>query len=730
MDISVAQKIARRFATLPPEQQRAVYEKLQEQGLSMAQLPILPIEGRRDRTPLSPAQQRQWFLWQLDKASTAYHLMGGLVLQGVVDVNALKASFSTLVQRHESLRTVFRATADGLAEQVIAAHAALEVAVHDLSELPTEQREAQALACARLLTDQPFDLERGPLLRVALLKLAPHEHRLVVVMHHIVSDGWSMQLFVDEFATCYRAFSRGDQVQLPELAIQYADYAVWQRQWLQAGERARQLAYWQAQLGDEHPVLALPADHPRHPQGRYRAARHRVSLPPALCDHLRRNAQAQGATVFMQLLAALHALLHRHTAQRDIRIGVPIANRQRVETEGVIGFFVNTQVLRAQVQPRQPFSELLEQVKTAALGAQAHQDLPFEQLVEALQPERSLGHHPLFQVMFNHVRQDRRALEQLPGLQVSDWELTEQAAQFELSVDTLEQADGRIDATFHYAAELFEPATIERLAQHYLRLLQQMCEQPQQAIGDAALLDDQEQQLLQQWSQGETAPPLHQTVHQPVHRQIEQQVRRTPEAIALVYGNQQLSYAELNRRANRLAHRLIELGVGPEVRVGLALERSVEMVVALLAVLKAGGAYVPLDPDYPAERLQWMVQDSGIALLLTQQHVHARLRLPAALQVVEVDSEPLQQQPEHDPQVALHGEHLAYVIYTSGSTGRPKGAANRHSALDNRLAWMQRAYRLGPHDVVLQKTPYGFDVSVWEFFWPLIVGARLTVAAP
>ncbi|MCM5681089.1 amino acid adenylation domain-containing protein [Schlegelella sp. S2-27] len=665
----------------------------------------------------------------MDRGSTAYHLCGGLVLEGEVDVGALEASFHGVVRRHESLRTVFRATGDGLAEQVMRPDAQLQVARHDLSGLAGGQREARALELARELSEQPFDLEGGPLLRVALLQLQPQEHRLVVVMHHIVSDGWSMQLFVDEFAACYRALCRGEPVRLAELPIQYADYAVWQRQWLQAGERERQLGYWRGQLGQEHPVLALPSDQPRHPQGRYRGARHRVSLPQPLCEQLRRSARGEGVTVFMLLLSGLHALLHRYTGQRDIRIGVPIANRQRVETEGVIGFFVNTQVLRAQLQPRQSLGQLLEQVREAALGAQAHQDLPFEQLVEALQPERSLGHHPLFQVMFNHVRQDRRALEQLPGLQIRDWELGEQAAQFELSVDTLEQADGRIEATFHYAAELFEPATIERLAQHYLRLVQQLCERPQQAIGDVVLLDAPEQALLQQWGQGGPAP----APAQPVHRLIEQQVQRTPGAMAVVYGDEQLSYAELNRRANRLAHRLIGLGVGPEVRVGLALERSVEMVVALLAVLKAGGAYVPLDPQYPAERLQWMVHDSGVALLLTQAGLRGQLQLPPQLRVLEIDREPLHEQPRQDlqnPNPLLHGEHLAYVIYTSGSTGRPKGIAIPHHALASHTQVAIGYFGLTPDDRMLLFSTINFDGFVEQLFPPLCAGAGIVLRGP
>ncbi|WP_460428961.1 AMP-binding protein, partial [Azotobacter armeniacus] len=382
--------------------------------------------------------------------------------------------------------------------------------------------------------------------------------------------------------------------------------------------------------------------------------------------------------------------------------------------------------LRNVVHGRMGLGEVLAQARAAALGAQAHQDLPFEQLVEALQPERGLGLNPLFQVMFNHQRGDYRALRQLPGLELEDYALDDQAAQFELTLDTREHSDGQVRASFSYAVELFEAQTIERLAGHYLAVLRALAERPELALGDVELLSEAEQAQLRQWGEN----PQRYPDAGPIHRLFERQVRERPQATALVFDDEELSYAELNRRANRLAHRLIALGVAPETKVGIAVERSVEMVVGLLAILKAGGAYVPLDPDYPAERLGYMVEDSGIGLLLTQRHVRERITGSRSLTTLELDRLDLDGEPEHDPPIEPHGDNLAYVIYTSGSTGRPKGAANRHRSLYNRLVWMQDAYRLGDADTVLQKTPFGFDVSVWEFFWPLMVGARLVVANP
>ncbi|SET73699.1 HxxPF-repeated domain-containing protein, partial [Nitrosospira multiformis] len=605
--------------------------------------------------------------------STAYHLSGGLRLTGRLDIEALRWSFAALGRRHESLRTIFRANAEGLAEQIIEDEPRLEIPLTDFSGLPLEQARAQAGEEAGRIAGTPFDLTQGPLLRVALIRIAAEEHLLVVVMHHIISDAWSNRIVIDEFAAHYRARvqreGQGQESSLPALPIQYADYAIWQRNWLEAGEKERQLAYWRSQLGEEHPVLQLPTDHPRSSKASYRAARHTFTLPAGLATRLQRQAQSQGATLFMALLSGFQGLLYRYTGQRDIRVGVPIANRHRAEIENIVGFFVNTQVLRALMDGRMSLHTVLDQTREAALGAQTHQDLPFERLVEALQPERNLNQNPLFQVMYNHLREDYRALEQLPGLTVENHELSEQAAQFELTLDTVEQPDGRLEATFTYAAELFEPATIGRLGDHYLHLLEQLAEHPQQSLGDIDILSEAERAQLKAWGINEQRYEN----AEPVHKLIERQAEERSGAVALVFGDVELSYGELNRRANRLAHRLIRLGVGPEVKVGIAVERSIDMVVGLLAILKAGGAYVPLDPEYPQERLAYMAEDSAIGLLLTQSRIRSRIPHSGQHPVLELDRLDLEEESDSNPQAALHRHNLAYVIYTSGSTGKPKG---------------------------------------------------------
>src|SRR5688500_5391610 len=639
------QDIAERFAALAPEKQKEFLSALKKRGFDFSLLPIIP-QKTGNRRALSYAQQRHWFLWQLEPLSTAYHLSGGLRLTGRLDIEALRWSFGVLGRRHESLRTVFKANAEGLSEQIIEDEPRLEIPLTDCSGLSLEQARAQAGEEASRIAGTHFDLTQGPLLRLALICIAPEEHLLVVVMHHIISDAWSNRIVIDEFAAHYRARvqqeGEGQEPSLPALPIQYADYASWQRNWLEAGEKERQLTYWRSQLGEEHPVLQLPTDHPRPSAANYRAARHTFVLPAALVARLQRQAQSQGATLFMALLAGFQALLQRYTGQDDIRVGVPIANRHRVEIENIVGFFINTQVLRNRIDGRMPLRAILDQAREAALGAQTHQDLPFEQLVEALQPERNLNQNPLFQVMYNHLREDYRALEQLPGLMVENHELSEQAAQFELTLDTVEQPDGRLEATFTYAAELFEPATIARLGGHYLHLLEQLAGHPECSLGDIDLLSEAERAQLRVW--GVNDQRYGNT--EPVHRLIERQVEAQPKAVALIFGDVELSYDELNRRANRLAHRLMRLGVEPETRVGIAVERSIEMVVGLLAILKAGGAYVPLDPEYPRERLACMVEDSAIGLLLTQSHIKSRLPHLAKRQVLELDRLDLTNEPD------------------------------------------------------------------------------------
>ncbi|MBA4143017.1 MAG: amino acid adenylation domain-containing protein [Nitrosospira sp.] len=718
--------LAQRRARLTPEQRARLAQRVARVDTPAQAESAISRREASEPVPLSYAQQRHWFLWQLEPLSTAYHLSGGLRLVGKLDMEALGWSFQSLVERHESLRTVFRADADGLPEQIIEAEPKLDIPIIDLSGLAAGQRTARAHEEASRISVTPFDLTQGPLLRIVLVRISMEEHLLVVVMHHIISDAWSNRIVIDEFAAQYRARIQGQELSLPSLPIQYADYAIWQRNWLEAGEKERQLTYWRSQLGEEHPILQLPTDHPRPSTANYRAARHTFALPAALVARLQRQAQSEGATLFMALLAGFQALLQRYTGQHDIRVGVPIANRHRVEIENIVGFFVNTQVLRNRIDGRMPLKVILDQAREAALGAQTHQDLPFEQLVEALQPERNLNQNPLFQVMYNHLREDYRALEQLPGLVVENHELSEQTAQFELTLDTVEQPDGRLEATFTYAGELFEPTTIRRLGGHYLHLLQQLAEYPERSLGDIDILSEGERAQVRAWGVNERRYPN----AEPVHCLIERQVEARPEAVALIFGDTKLSYAELNRRANRLAHRLIGLGVEPETRVGIAVERSIDMIVGLLAVLKAGGAYVPLDPEYPRERLKYMAADSAISLLLTQSQIRGRIPNPAACEVLELDRLDLAGEPESNPAVSLHGDNLAYVIYTSGSTGKPKGVGLPHHALVEHAQVAIGFFGLSPMDRMLQFSTINFDGFIEQLFPPLCAGAAIVLRGP
>ena len=719
--------LARRFIQLPLEKRRLFLASLREEGVDFRLFPIPAGVEAADRDLLSYAQRRMWLLWQLEPESAAYNLPGAVRLEGPLDQRALAAACTLVVERHPTLRTLFTCAADGEPRQVLGASLpALQQ--ESLEHLPAAEREGEVRARAAAEALAPFDLEQGPLLRWRLLRLEAERHVLLLTLHHIVADGWSMNLLIDELLRGYAALRQGRQPDLAVLPVAYPDFALWQRRWLEAGEGERQLDYWRAQLGDSHPVLALPSDRPRPPLPSHRGERLELELPAELATALRARAKEGEQSLFMWLLASFQILLYRYTGAAEIRVGSPVANRNRQEVEGLIGLFVNTQVLCGRPRTGLNVADFLAEVRQTVLGAQDHQDLPFEQLVEALGVERSLSHGPLFQVLYNHQPQvaDLRALPPVAGLSFAPLEGQGRTTQFDLALDTYEQG-GELRAALTYASDLFERPRIERLARHWLTLLAAMVADPSQALDELPLLTAAERtQQLAGWNATQRVYPL----EQPVPRLFEAQVRRTPEVPALVFGGQRLSYAELNRRANRLAHGLIARGVGPEVLVGVALERSVELVVGLLAILKAGGAYVPLDPDYPRQRLEFLLADSGIRLLLAQSY----LDLPESKTVQRLDLDQagdwLEQQPETDPEVVLDGENLAYVLYTSGSTGQPKGAGNRHRALTNRLCWMQEAYGLDGSDAVLQKTPFSFDVSVWEFFWPLMTGARLVVAAP
>ncbi|YCC52144.1 amino acid adenylation domain-containing protein [Pseudomonas aeruginosa] len=693
---------------------------LKQQGVNLFE--IAPVFKRQDGEPLrlSYAQERQWFLWQLEPESAAYHIPSVLRLRGRLDLDALQRSFDSLVARHETLRTRFRLDGDE-ARQEIAASMALPLDIVALGPL-----EEGALARQVETTiARPFDLERGPLLRVSLLRLAEDDHVLVLVQHHIVSDGWSMQVMVEELVQLYAAYSRGLEVALPALPIQYADYALWQRSWMEAGEKERQLAYWTGLLGGEQPVLELPFDRPRPVRQSHRGAQFILELDIDLSQALRRVAQQEGATAFALLLASFQALLYRYSGQADIRVGVPIANRNRVETERLIGFFVNTQVLKADLDGRMGFDELLAQARQRALEAQAHQDLPFEQLVEALQPERSLSHNPLFQVLFNYQSEARGNGQafRFDELQMESVQFDSRTAQFDLTLDLTDE-EQRFCAVFDYATDLFDASTVERLAGHWRNLLRGIVANPRQRLGELPLLDAPERrQTLSEWNPAQRECAVQGTLQQ----RFEEQVRQRPQAVALILDEQRLSYGELNARANRLAHCLIARGVGADVPVGLALERSLDMLVGLLAILKAGGAYLPLDPAAPEERLAHILDDSGVRLLLTQGHLLERLPRQAGVEVLAIDGLVLDGYAESDPLPTLSADNLAYVIYTSGSTGKPKGTLLTHRNALRLFSATEAWFGFDERDVWTLFHSYAFDFSVWEIFGALLYGGRLVI---
>ncbi|TQI35990.1 amino acid adenylation domain-containing protein [Pseudomonas aeruginosa] len=714
------QALIEKVGSLSPQERKALAVLLKQQGVNLFE--IAPVFKRQDGEPLrlSYAQERQWFLWQLEPESAAYHIPSVLRLRGRLDLDALQRSFDSLVARHETLRTRFRLDGDE-ARQEIAASMALPLDIVALGPL-----EEGALARQVETTiARPFDLERGPLLRVSLLRLAEDDHVLVLVQHHIVSDGWSMQVMVEELVQLYAAYSRGLEVALPALPVQYADYALWQRSWMEAGEKERQLAYWTGLLGGEQPVLELPFDRPRPVRQSHRGAQFILELDIDLSQALRRVAQQEGATAFALLLASFQALLYRYSGQADIRVGVPIANRNRVEIERLIGFFVNTQVLKADLDGRMGFDELLAQARQRALEAQAHQDLPFEQLVEALQPERSLSHNPLFQVLFNYQSEARGNGQafRFDELQMESVQFDSRTAQFDLTLDLTDE-EQRFCAVFDYATDLFDASTVERLAGHWRNLLRGIVANPRQRLGELPLLDAPERrQTLSEWNPAQREYVVQGTLQQ----RFEEQARQRPQAVALILDEQRLSYGELNARANRLAHCLIARGVGADVPVGLALERSLDMLVGLLAILKAGGAYLPLDPAAPEERLAHILDDSGVRLLLTQGHLLERLPRQAGVEVLAIDGLVLDGYAERDPLPKLAEDNLAYVIYTSGSTGKPKGTLLTHRNALRLFSATEAWFGFDERDVWTLFHSYAFDFSVWEIFGALLYGGRLVI---
>ncbi|GAB1537798.1 hypothetical protein NUACC21_04520 [Scytonema sp. NUACC21] len=639
---------------------------------SSALATIQPV-SRTLKLPLSFAQQRLWFLQQLEPESGFYNIHVQVRFEGKLNVTALEYSLNHIISRHEVLRTNF-VVVDGQPVQVIADSKTITLVTVDLQHLELTQRES---TCRQLILEeaaQPFDLTTDSLVRASLFKLTETEHVLLLMMHHMVSDWWSMGVLVNELAAIYQAVYSNVPVALPKLPIQYADFAVWQRQWLQGEELTKQVGYWKEKLADAPALLEMPTDRPRPAIQTYSGATEKFKLSQELCDALTALSQRQGVTLFMTLLAAFQVLLYRYSGQTDICVGTPIANRNRAETEGLFGLFLNTLVLRGNLSGNPSFVDFLSQVRSVALGAYAHQDLPFEQLVEQLQPERSLSHTPLFQVMFVLHNTPMQVL-QLPNLTLSPLELESSTAKFDLNLTLKNTAQGFSENTavglsgfLDYNTDLFDATTIARMAEHYLTLLSAVVANPHQKISELPLLSDREQhQILVEWNDTQLDYPKQLCLHS----LFEQRVEKTPNAVAVVFENKQLTYSQLNAKANQLAHHLLELGVKPEVLVAICVERSIEMLVGLLAILKAGGAYVPLDPIYPPERLAYILENSGAKVLLTQQTV-ANLLPEIHGHIVYLDSFWPSAHSSSNPNIHVCADNLAYAIYTSGSTGRVK----------------------------------------------------------
>ena len=688
--------------------------KRQEAGVETQPICPAPRDGI---LPLSFAQQRLWFLDQLEPNSPFYNLPEALRLTGPLDVTVLEQSLNEIARRHEVLRTTF-VTVDGKPQQVIApaGEVAIAAPVIDLRDLPEAEREAEAIRLAAVEAQTPFDLAHGPLLRARLLRLADDDHVVLLTMHHIIGDEWSSNVMTQEIAILYNAFSAGTPSPLPDLPIQYADFAAWQRSWLQGEVLAAQLAYWKEQLGGSPPLLHLPTDRPRPAVQTYRGAYQSFELPVSLSKALAALSRREGATLFMTLLAAFQVLLSRYTHQDDINVGTPIANRNRADIEALIGFFVNTLVMRARLDGQPGFREVLKRVREAALGAYAHQDLPFEMIVDALQPERDLSHSPLFQAMFVTQNAPQRAGQQLPGLAFSPFEAHSGTAKFDLTLFMLEDPD-HLRGAFEYNTDLFDGATVTRLIGHFQTLLEGIVANPDQPIATLPILTEAEKhQLLVEWNDTAADFPRHLCVH----HLFEEQAERTPDAIAVRFKDEMLTYCELNCRANRLAYHLQTLGVKPETLVGICAERSPEMVVGLLGILKAGGAYVPLDPAYPPERLAFMLEDSQAPILLTQKKLLERLP-PHHAQTVLLD-DPAPHANDDNPVSNVSPENLAYIIYTSGSTGQPKGVMILHRGVVNYLAWCKMAYPVEEGTGAPVHSSISFDLTVTSLFAPLACG--------
>ncbi|MEM1366730.1 MAG: amino acid adenylation domain-containing protein, partial [Cyanobacteria bacterium P01_H01_bin.15] len=720
------------LSQLSPEQKRELLAQLlarkkQQVNGSGQSTNVVESKSVIAKFPLSFAQQRLWFIEQLQPGeSTVYSIPAAIRLQGTLKIDVLQRCLSEIVARHESLRTRFILEQDDPV-QILQPPQPVELPVinFEIETVQTEETIAIALApkIKSWLAD-PFDLTAGNLLRCQLLRLAPDDHLLVVIVHHIVADYWSLRILMQEIAVLYSAFITELPTHLAPLPIQYGDYAVWQRE--QTERLNKQLTYWQEKLAYCPPLLELPTDFPRPAVQTFRGARVRFTLPSALSQQLSELAQQQQATLFMVLLSAFKVLLYRYSGQSDLCVGSTVTNRDRQEIQNLIGLFVNNLVFRTEIEPLKNFTALLNQVKATVLDGFAHQEVPFEQVVDALGLERQLSHNALFQVMFILHNTPESGVS-LGDLQVSALELPHSAARFDLSLDMYETADS-LTGVFEYNTDLFSANIIEQLVKHFERLLSGIAENPNQAIATIPLLTIDERQRLQQWNDtGISIPSIC------AQQLFEEQVEKTPDAIALTTASTPWSYAKLNQRANQIAHYLQTLGIGRGSRVAIAINRSTDLIIALLAILKTGGAYIPLDPSHPSERLSYVLSDADVSLVLEShqsfQAQHPDLEKNGEFQTIDLATLDLSDFATNNPVIVGNCEDLAYIIYTSGSTGKPKGVPIRHRSLINLLGSMTATPGIRPDDTLLAITTIAFDIATLELLLPLIVGARLTIAS-
>lgn len=716
-------EITQQIINLPVEKRKLLLEKLKKSRHGGDEKKIKPREDQTNIVPLSYTQERLWFLEQLDPGNTAYNFLFAERFEGSLNPQALEKTLNEIIKRHEILRTSFKMI-DGQPVQFIEKTIDLKLPVIDLSNFSESEKDKEVERYIDELGQTVFDLSQAPLLKVCLLRRKEDLHLLLVCIHHIITDGWSMEIFAKELTTIYEAFVAGNPYVLPQLPVQYADYTVWQREWLKEEAQNKLLSYWKKQLNNAPTHLELPTDRPRPSNQTFHGDVYSIFLSENLSYQLKKISKEEGVTLFMTMLAAFKILLARYTGNEDIVVGTPVANRDRSEIENLIGFFVNTLVLRTNLSGHPSFHELLSRVRKVVLEAYEHRELPFEKLVTEIQPERDLSITPLFQVMFIFNSPKVKSSDSKSLSIGTPLPLSNKTAKYDLTLYVLEREKDLV-VTFEYNTDLFELSTIRRMSEQYLCLLKEVVKNIHRPISEINILTEEEQQKLSKWNSTDLDYPKEYCIHHIFETQVEQ----TPDSIAIEFKDQHITYIVLNNRANQLAHYLKKLKVGPEVLVGIYLDRSIDMVVSLLGVLKSGGAYVPLDPSFPDERIAYMIKDAGVSVLLTHQNLLEKLPENQA-RVVCLDRDCLQIAKENsdNPDSGCTPQNIAYVIYTSGSTGKPKGVAVQHASLVNFLSSMQRTPGLTAKDTMLAVTTLSFDISALEIYLPLIVGARVILA--